>query len=434
MQEKKAFEADVRSFAAIEETMDKSGLTICYAAKIRLNEALDKNRMRLAWKNTRAGEAFLQVSTREKSVTRVSEEFWQEPDFLEIPEESFKTAHLQANITQQEIEKYKVCSHLIVCQDNLMLQLIIRIPHSISDGTSFMIIVNSLLKQYDNLVAPSEQPPLPKPASQLQPVVKKDFIESFKKRYHRDLINFKNTTPHSIEENRDSGAYLTTGCGTPEGAENLLSYCRANGITIGSFLAAAVTFINAKLTKTFNEDFKLDVDYNLRERFPEKIGNKIVSCFVGWPSLRPNAELSDTLLEVAKKIHAELKLHMSEESHHQFGSIQELLSEHEAVYDEIAAKNNRVTSSFNFSNVGKYKFSLKYEKCEILELFCTGEGWANICEYCTLFQTTDKLCISITHLNKPEYNAAAQKMVESLIEFTEDPKAHENYVLSSVIV
>jgi len=116
MQEKKAFEADVRSFAGIEETMDKSGLTICYAAKIRLNEALDKNRMRLAWKNTRAGEAFLQVSTREKTVTRVSEEFWQEPDFLEIPEESFKTAHLQANITQQEIEKYKVCSHLIVCQ------------------------------------------------------------------------------------------------------------------------------------------------------------------------------------------------------------------------------------------------------------------------------------------------------------------------------
>lgn len=147
-----------------------------------------------------------------------------------------------------------------------MLQLIIRIPHSISDGTSFMIIVNSLLKQYDNLVAPSERPPLPKPASQLQPVVKKDFIESFKKRYHRlkstkircnhfykfrDLINFKNTTPHSIEENRDSGAYLTTGCGTPEGAENLLSYCRANGITIGSFLAAAVTFINAKLTVSY---------------------------------------------------------------------------------------------------------------------------------------------------------------------------------------
>jgi hypothetical protein len=69
---------------------------------------------------------------------------------------------------------------------------------------------------------------------------------------------------------------------------------------------------------------------------------------------------------------------MSEESHHQFSSIQELLVENEALYDEIAAKNNGVTSSFNFSNVGKYKFPLKYEKSEILELFCTGSGWANV--------------------------------------------------------
>ena len=141
--------------------------------------------------------------------------------------------------------------------------MIIRIPHSISDGTSFMIIVNSLLKHYDNLVENSEQPALPKPASQLQPAVRKEFVESFKERYHRlistttycisyfslrDMINFKNTAPHSIVESRDGGAYLTTGCGTPEGAANLLSYCRENGITIGSFLAAAVTFINTKLT------------------------------------------------------------------------------------------------------------------------------------------------------------------------------------------
>ena len=59
-------------------------------------------------------------------------------------------------------------------------------------------------------------------------------------------------------------------------------------------------------------------------------------------------------------------------------SIQQLLAENGALYDDIAAKNNGVTSSFNFSNVGKYKFPLKYEKSEILELFCTGSGWANV--------------------------------------------------------
>ena len=114
MQEK--ISSECRSLEAIEETMDKAMATICYAAKVRLNEPLNKDRMRLAWKNTRAGEAFLQVSTRGKSITRVAEKFWQEPDFLVIPEEGFKTAHLQANITQQEIQKSPVCSHLIVCE------------------------------------------------------------------------------------------------------------------------------------------------------------------------------------------------------------------------------------------------------------------------------------------------------------------------------
>ena len=125
----------------------------------------------------------------------------------------------------------------------MTLQQIIRIPHSIADGISLMIIVNSLLRQYDNLVETSEELALPKPASQLQPVVKKEFVDSFKERYHRlksttthllfvflfrDLINFKNTAPHSLVGNRDGGSDLTTGCGTQEGAENLLSYCRAN--------------------------------------------------------------------------------------------------------------------------------------------------------------------------------------------------------------
>jgi hypothetical protein len=74
----------------------------------------------------------------------------------------------------------------------MTLQQIIRIPHSIADGISLMIIVNSLLKQYDNLAETSKQVTLPKPASQLQPVVKKEFVESFKERYHR----LKSTTTH----------------------------------------------------------------------------------------------------------------------------------------------------------------------------------------------------------------------------------------------
>ncbi|CAG5110890.1 Oidioi.mRNA.OKI2018_I69.chr2.g5240.t1.cds [Oikopleura dioica] len=422
-----------RPLSAIEVQMDNINATICYAAVVQLREPLDKERMAKAWANSRATEPHLQVSTKGGWIQQVPEELWQEPEFLEVPESNFRQAQMEANIRLGEMKNENTCSHLIVCQDGLKIQLIIRIPHSISDGTSLMLIVNHILSQYDNLQRPKVNSPLPRPASELQPEIDPKFIENFKKRYHRDLIEFKNTVPHELVENRNGNAFLTTGFGTPEGAANLLKFCRANGITIGSFLAASVTFINAQMTKTFNENFKLDVDYNLRDRFPKKIGNNTVSCYIGWPSLRPNAIPSDSLLAVAKKIHQELKLQMSEESHHQFDSIADLLKENGAIYDAIAAENNGVNASINFSNVGKYKFSTKYEKSEILELYCTGNGWANVCEYCTLFQTTDKICISITHTDKPAYHEAAKKLVQELIRFTEDPDEAGQIILSTLL-
>ena len=66
---------------------------------------------------------------------------------------------------------------------------------------------------------------------------------------------------------------------------------------------------------------------------------------------------------------------MSEESHHQYDSIADLWKENGEIYDAIAAKNNGITASYNFANMGKYIFSTKYEKSEILELYGFGNGW-----------------------------------------------------------
>ena len=51
-----------------------------------------------------------------------------------------------------------------------------------------------------------------------------------------------------------------------------------------------------------------------------------------------------------------------------------------------------------------------------------------------MFQTTDKICISIAHFDKPAYHEAAKKLVQELIKFTEDPiKAGQKTVISELV-
>ena len=102
-------------------------------------------------------------------------------------------------------------------------------------------------------------------------------------------------------------------------------------------------------------------------------------------------------------------------------------------------------SSVNFSNVGKYKFDTKYEFGEIREMYCSGFSW-ELYEYTFLFQvlsfflllnfhlprqTTDRLCITITNMDKELYNETAKQYVEGFLELTENPEYFEFETLRS---
>ena len=65
---------------------------------------------------------------------------------------------------------------------------------------------------------------------------------------------------------------VTCGSGSETGPKKLLEFCREHGITIGTYLIASIAFINSKMTSDTSKDLKMDVDYNLRDRFPKKLG------------------------------------------------------------------------------------------------------------------------------------------------------------------
>ena len=355
-----------------------------------------------------------------------------DPIFIE--DDCFQKIFKQsANCSYDEMNKSPVPTDLLVVSSKTtsnLVGLIIRLPHSVADGTSMMIILDRILYFYDH---PDEHVDicevLPEPAENLLPEISEEQKNNFLERYHSEIINFNNVVPHHKYEERPVKFFkseskpveyeVTCGSGSATAPKKLLDFCREHGITIGTYLIASIAFINSKMTGDTSKDLKMDVDYNLRDRFPKKLGKTTVACYIGWPSLKPEAELQETLLETAKKASRNIKKQIDNHEHHMWRQIEDLWEEHEDEYQKVSDKNNGISkltyrltlslylaSSINFSNVGRYPFGINYNVSTVKELYCTGDSWGAWFEYCILFQTTDRICITVSHLSTKEHNAA----------------------------
>lgn len=136
---------------------------------------------------------------------------------------------------------------------------------------------------------------------------------------------YKNVVPHvPFKKSRPKPSKMPTkitlGVGTPEGSDKILKFCRKNGITIGTYLTAAFSFINSKITVVFmkrkkfiffknehSKDLRFGLDYNLRDRFPKKMGNTTVGLYICENNHQPNAELDETLVQVSKRMKEDIQ-------------------------------------------------------------------------------------------------------------------------------
>ena len=100
------------------------------------------------------------------------------------------------------------------------------------------------------------------------------------------------------------------------------------------------------------------------------------------------------------------------------------------VSDSISApKTIFLASSANFSNVGKYKFDTQLNFGKIKELYCSGKNWNKPYEYGLLFQSTDRLCVTLTHPDMAVYNETAQAYLQGLIDVAESPELYGDMTL-----
>ena len=163
---------------------------------VEFRESLDKERITEAWKKTRSQEPFLRARSEDKFVTAVPLEncqekalkmiiydsiclyrftsFFEDPVFIEHHcfQKFFKKA---ANCSYDKMNKSPVPTDLMVVTSKEMtgsVGLIIRLPHSIADGTSMMIILHRVLYFYDHQEENVEvNETLPEPAENLLPEI-----------------------------------------------------------------------------------------------------------------------------------------------------------------------------------------------------------------------------------------------------------------------
>ncbi|CAG5111660.1 Oidioi.mRNA.OKI2018_I69.chr2.g5941.t1.cds [Oikopleura dioica] len=410
----------------IETAMEWDGLSVCHAAIVELNSPLDRITMTDAWYKTIQTHPFLRAKWSRGFIAKVKENT--EPTYLEIPGS-------QDMVDQLIIHSNKDAkfAELTVCEQGLTIQILVTIPHSLADGTAMMIILNDLLKFYEK---PHQSAILnedyPVQAEKLKPKLSKEAIKNYKRKILTQQKEFKNVVPHQKFKERDPEympTHVTIRKGTPDGLQKLLHFCRNNGITVGTYLMAAFNCALAqdKMVKLGNE-LKMDIDFNLRDRFPQKLGNTVVACYIGVGSIVPKAELTETLVDVAKRIKNEINEQLENQEPFMMRAMMDILGSSDGK-EFNKPINNHIASSVNFSNIGKYKFETQFNFGKIRELYCSGNKWTKAYEYCLTVQTTDKLCLTITHPTMPIYEPTANIYGEYLMLFANDPERFGNMTL-----
>ncbi|CBY22754.1 unnamed protein product [Oikopleura dioica] len=254
-----------------------------------------------------------------------------------------------------------------------------------------MLVLHDLLTFYEN---PHLEQNLvmeyPTAAHHLFTPLDKKQIQELQKKMKAEAKTYKNVVPHvhfkkSRPKPTKMATKVTLGVGTPEGSDRILKFCRRNGITIGTYLTAAFSFINSKITNEHNKDLRFGLDYNLRDRFPKKMGNTTVGLYICENNHQPNAELDETIVQVSKRMKENIQEFLQTQEMFMQKALLELIVKN--MKEFIPAAQNHTLTSVNFSNVGKYKADVNYSFGTVREMYCSGYGWHHY-EYTFLFQKT----------------------------------------------
>jgi hypothetical protein len=401
-----------------------------------------------------------------------------------------------------EIPYWKV--GLLRCQDPSPHDvLLVKYHHSIGDGSSGYVLINDILRfheEYLSLTAAtttkgadanaaqslcSSLDRLPAADDLSFPAGRTDeqevYVEAAVSKLQAKRHNWKPTLPFTTRQltndNSDAGPgrhSMLYADGTVENLERLLSKCREQKVTVGAILAAATYFTVAKQQHKPSDladfCFNLDMDVNLRKRFPEPLGNDHVGAYIGmmaFASLKPTSETS--FWEFVKEVHAVIKAGLEEEQHFHYLEVNRRLDQRagahqadgssssdaknldcyrhlnwkdlkdeqkriaaETGYNETKWNQHGHAQDMNFSSFGRYFFEPTVGSTSLEKVYCVGGGWCpTFGAYVFLIPSVKYLNFSIVYESDSLNEQVAENFLESAADLTERAwKLPDTYTLA----
>ena len=231
------------------------GITIGYK-KTEVHEKA----MKMAWFLCRNKHPYLKVKIRNGELHQakeLSEVTFIKSDDIDAEIDRFASANVAINRDPAPNDLCIVSSSNIASTPN-MICIMIRKLHSLSDGTSETLLVNDLLEFYDRLLQGEELEVTQEPFLSSSDNIgfklgRGSPYTSFAEKMHQERIGMKVMIPYDKDMIYTVGGTKSgfiRGKGTSQGLQNLLSFCRVQGVTISNVIQAAMSFVTAKLNNT----------------------------------------------------------------------------------------------------------------------------------------------------------------------------------------
>jgi hypothetical protein len=138
-----------------------------------------------------------------------------------------------------------------------------------------------------------------------------------------------------------------------------------------------------------------DLDVNLRDRYPERLGSDYVGLNIGMMKLEDiKLSLKTKFWCLCKTINTQLKENLKEEKHLLFLIMSRLIDDlnDKEIALQLEKHHNHI-NDLNLSNIGRYPFSPEYGPWRLNRFYCVGSNWS------PFYGTFNVLICSIRFLN-----------------------------------
>jgi len=314
--------------------------------------------------------------------------------------------------------------------------------HAAGDGTSGMIILNSILSNYDILqqggsLESKPNKPLPSIEDLTASVEKDPVLQTLlEEKLHR-ARTYRPVLPFDMEEmeaNCERKIPINKSMirsGSSENYQAIRSRCREEEVTVGSLALASVYLTMAVLKAQIEgQDIQeyegseqlIDVPVNMRRRLKDTdLGNTHCAFLITEITTKATVRADTKLWEFAKEVGQQVKERLQQEQHLVFSKAKKQFETSPETSELAASTDSHQILDVLVSNMMSYPGTLSYPWATLKSVHCVGSVWApGFANYLLLFQATESFNYDVVFCPGSNNEDTARKLLDVFVRVMEE--------------